>query len=44
MCVTELFPVRVPGSTVDRLRAGSGAGGPAAYGERLPRSGTHADT
>ena len=26
VCVTELLPGRVPGSTVDRLRAGSSAG------------------
>ena len=30
-CVTELFPGRVLGSTVDRLRAGSRARGRAAY-------------
>ena len=31
VCVTKLLPGRVPGSTVDRLRAGSRARGRAAY-------------
>ena len=31
VCVTELLPGRVPGSAVDRLRAGSRARGRAAY-------------